>query len=253
MNRCFTIVCCIIFLNQSDAQPWKIEKQFKDAFFCDTSLIIHVTHQKGKSCIQVFDKEDTTIKLFEYEELESDHKKDGVFKAYYKDGGTYYTLLFKDGCAKQLTIDLPDSMLGRYTIDSGFFNGVHTTYYKNGNLKEYGFYKDNARIGEWTFFNSAGKVISRGSYLGDYNKILLNVTRKEIITLNRFLDTIKVGNLTQAAYDSLKQLMHQNWGVAFPLHLHFEEGNWKYYDDSGRLIKEEYYDKGKLIKSVSRW
>lgn len=252
MKKYFSVVFWLFIFKGVDAQPWKIKEQFKEAFYYDTSLLYHLTHQRGKCHIEVFTKADSSIKLFKFEVRESDHKKDGVFKAYYKDGGIFYTLLFKNGIAKHMTIDLPDSTLGRYTLDNFFFNGVHTAYYKNGNIKEYGYYKDNARVGDWIFYNSAGKVIKEGNYFGDYNKVLLDVKQKQIITLNRYLDTIKVAELTQETYDSLKQVLKQDWGLAFPVHLYFEHGNWKYYDDTGRLIKEEFYEKGKLISTITR-
>ena len=36
------------------------------------------------------------------------------------------------------------------------------------------------------------------------------------------------------------------------IHLHFKTGLWKYYDDTGKLIKEEFYEKGKLIRTKER-
>jgi antitoxin component YwqK of YwqJK toxin-antitoxin module len=46
---------------------------------------------------------------------------------------------------------------------------------------------------------------------------------------------------------------HSDYSFTFPIVIYFRDGVWKYYDETAKLIKEEFYQKGKLIKTESKY
>lgn len=223
------------------SQPWKVKENFKIAFLNDYSDYICDTILKaGKFYIQGFTKENSSVKAFDYEMSETSQKA-GYFNKYNEEGKIIFSLLFEDGTAKKLSVNFADSTLGKYTLENNLLDGVHTSYYSNGNIKEYGYYRQNAPTGEWRFYNEVGKVIAEGSYCGDFKKLLYNNQTKRLITLNQYLDTIKSELLTQQKLENLKKELKQSWGVNFPVNLPCMTGQWKFYDDRGKLIKKVVY------------
>jgi antitoxin component YwqK of YwqJK toxin-antitoxin module len=247
------LLLLFIFSNKLMAQPpWKLEKSFSLAFQSSYEKYTVVKQNRdGKNYYIGYNKNDSLEKLFDFEELKSVNKKDGWFNFFDKTNRTSYSIFFEAGIAKKLSYLNPDSLIFLFSLQNNLLNGVHTIYYHNngGHLKEYGFYKDNARFGKWLFFDTLGNVTSEGEYLGDYNRLLYDTKRYRLITLNKYLDTIKVESFNQKKYDSLKKVIGEEYVMAFPIHLHFKTGLWKYYDDKRKLIKEEYYEKGKLIRT----
>lgn len=247
------IITIILFALSKNlyAQPWKLIKDFGLAFQNSYDDYALYTKAKGKKVYYMgVDKSDTTKRIFDFEMIAN--YKDGWFNRIDTTHKQSYSIFFENGIAKRLSYTSVDSSVSMFAVDSNLLNGVHTIYYANGNIKEYGFYKNNARIGGWKFYNVAGKVASEGSFLGDYNKLIYDVKNSKLITLNKYLDTLKVEPFTQNKYDSLKKSLKQEWGMAFPIHLHFKTGLWKYYDDTGKMIKEEFYEKGKLIRTKKK-
>lgn len=237
----------------SYGQPWKIEDDFKIAFDKNYEGY-NLFHERKDNRIYYigYDKKDSTKKVFDFQTLLNNTNKDGWFNYFDSLNRKSFSILFVNNEAKRLSYINSDSLVFTFSINNNLLNGVHTVYYANGNIKEYGFYKNNARIGDWMFYNPSGKLISEGSFEGDYKKLLYDSNGNKLITLNRYLDTIKVEKFTQKKYDSLKNELKQKWGVVFPIHYHFKSGVWKLYDDNGSLFQKEYYDKGKLIKIESK-
>lgn len=249
MKNFILLIIIFALLNNIQAQPpWKLTRDFSLAFQSNYEDYKFVSQTKGNKTHWIgFDKNDPTTKVLEFETW--GNIKDGLFHRIDSTNKASYSIFFEKGIAKKLYYKTVDSLLHTFSIDSNLLNGVHAVYYPNGKIKEYGFYKNNARIGEWTFFNSAGKVIAEGSYLGDYNRLLFDTQGHKLVTLNRYLDTVKIEHFGQKEYDSLRRKLKQDWGIAFPVQLYFETGVWKSYDDSGKLIKEEFYEKGNLIRT----
>ncbi len=245
-----------MFSNKLTAQPpWRIEKSFNLAFQNSyENYKIVKQNKENKEYYIGYNKNDSLEKLFDFEVSKSNSKKDGWFNFFDKTNRTSFSIFFEAGIAKKLTYINTDSLIFLFTLQNNLLNGVHTIYFHNngGHLKEYGFYRDNARIGEWIYCDSLGKIKSQGNYLGDYNRLLYDTKKHKLITLNRYLDTIKVEVFNQKKYDSLINVLGEECTMAFPIHLHFKTGIWKYYDDKGKLVKEEFYDKGKLIRTEKK-
>jgi len=249
------MVWVFIMSNNLIAQPpWKLTRDFALAFESDYSDSYKIVKQiKGRKVYYlVYDKMDTTEKVFSYETLLNDQVKDGWFSRFDSANKVSYNILFERGIAKRLTYIDTDSLDISYYIDSNLLNGQHLVYFNRGHVKEAGYYKNNARVGDWVFYSSTGKVVSEGKFLGDYKRLLYDVKSHQLITLDRFLDTASVESFDQKKYDSLAVTLGLGREIQFPVHLHFKTGKWRYYNEAGKLIKEEYYDKGKLIRTENK-
>lgn len=51
-----------------------------------------------------------------------------------------------------------------YEFENGMFNGVYTSYHKNGKVKASGTFKNNGRTGIWQIFNNKGNLLIKRIY-----------------------------------------------------------------------------------------
>lgn len=232
--------------------PWKLQRDFSLAFETDYSIYkIIILDSVNKQIVNGFYYSDTVNKLFTFEVLKSNKLKDGYFYKYDTLNNYTYTIHFKDDIAIKLSYIDQVGLSYFFDIENNLLNGNHIVYYNNngGCVKEYGRYKDNARIGEWWFCNSSRIVVEKGSYSGDYNRILYNLKTNNLITLNKYLDTIKVESLNNQKLKYLKEQFGYKYFLAFPIENHFKIGTWQYFSDDGKIVREETYNLGKLIFS----
>lgn len=249
MKKGLLLIFSVMISSQLVAQPWVIKRDFNFAFkdnYTEYQLSQERIGDKIYYSGYLFNGDKR--KLFNFQTSVSSNKKNGWFNYFDTLGMRSFSILFVDGNATQMSFKTVDSLVFTFTIDKDLLNGVHSVYYDNGNIKDYGYYKNNARSGEWRFFYSNGNVESEGSYEDEYSKIIYDPASRNMVTLNRYLDTVRVELFTQKIYDSLRQAVHEEWDIMFPLHLHKRIGVWKFYDEKGQLLRSEIYDKGKLIK-----
>jgi len=107
-------------------------------------------------------------------------------------------------------------------------NGKWKTFYEDGDIWFKGKYKNNGKKGMWKEFYSNGNIKSKGRYCMDIKPI--NVNEDNVILLKWKFPEIDFRAL----------------GEGYTLD--FKSGKWKYFDETGKIVKEEYYEKGKLIK-----
>jgi antitoxin component YwqK of YwqJK toxin-antitoxin module len=112
-----------------------------------------------------------------------DISKELLFKASNNSGNIYYAnnQIFKEGSVEQgyLKIYYDNGQLkSSITFDKnnqgGWIlsqrTGPSTTFYKNGNLKSKGIFKDGNGIGEWEYYDENGKLIRKGDWDNDNGK-----------------------------------------------------------------------------------
>ncbi|MCP4441104.1 MAG: hypothetical protein GY810_19440 [Aureispira sp.] len=123
---------------------------------------------------------------------------------------------------------------------NGGLKGNSIFYYKNGNKKAEGQYDhelyelhvlghsmDNlveSKIGLWTYYHPSGAKASEGNYW--FDEILLQSPEARL----EEAEDIEFGDLTR------------------PWKVDLKHGVWQYWDNNGKLIKEETYDKGELLE-----
>lgn len=109
-------------------------------------------------------------------------------------------------------------------------NGVYYSLYKNGNIKEFYFLINGRRTGNYIKNNEDGTPL----IVGNYKTInCLNEIQVECDTIvNSKLDESN-GTIVTAIECGIKSI---------------KEGEWKYWNSSGELIRIEYWENGTLLR-----
>lgn len=115
---------------------------------------------------------------------------------------------------------------------------------------EEGLYKDNKKTGPWRRYNSTGDILAIENYrfggkhgLQEYFTFLGDVERQEEwlgYNPDAPYDTIPVYGTENNEIISYKIVKAEQYSV--------KNGEWKYYEPGGRLVKYEKYDRGRLLK-----
>lgn len=109
-------------------------------------------------------------------------------------------------------------------------DGLFITYYENGQIMFIGNYKEDAQIGLWKEYYEKGNLKSEGNYCEDIAPVFLNYDNIDslIIEYPNLIDDKIFLNYT----------------------LDFKSGKWCYYNEEGKIIREEFYQKGKLKETI---
>jgi len=124
---------------------------------------------------------------------------------------------------------------------NGKKNGVYKSYLKKTRkLEALGWYEQDKPTGNWYYFDETSHLFLSEQILGANKN--LKVKNDE-------------GNFILLPFQSYVKLYHKNGLVAKEGSALYDEsietdfymhGNWKYYDEAGKLIKEENYPEGKV-------
>lgn len=241
----------IVFSKCLSAQPWNLKETFKEAYSKkdDPNYVYKTTIKDGKYFIEAFYNDNPRYKKFDYFEDKATGKKEGAFYYYTPQGQWYCKLIFKEGVLRNFRVLQTDGTIATYTVNNDRLNGVHTSYYPRGVIKEQGSYTDNVRIGNWVYRYENGQVQAEGTYLGDYRRLVYEAASEQLILLDRNLDTLSVQQVKPDQVDSLKAALYFSPAMPFPIHLNYKGGLWNYYDPAGRLVHKEWFDmNGFLVK-----
>lgn len=112
---------------------------------------------------------------------------------------------------------------------NGERHGKWKTYWNEGreNIYRKGKFKYGLETGKWKYYDELGNLVKTEKYISD---------RKIIITKNYFANG-KLESVGEA------HLLNETDGT---LH-YFWQGNWKFYNQEGKLVREEKYVKGKKV------
>ncbi|MBP7540600.1 MAG: hypothetical protein KA802_11760 [Saprospiraceae bacterium] len=131
-------------------------------------------------------------------------------------------------------------------------DGPWIEYYDYGYMKQHGYYKNNARDSIWieTYYNKNLK--SQGSYFPDINYLVVDRSDSsnfQLVTQNKDRIEIERQPLTSELLTKLQEVYGNSItrSLAFPIEIHFKDKLWEYWDEEGKLIKEEIWDKGEII------
>lgn len=113
-------------------------------------------------------------------------------------------------------------------IRGSYLQGKYYSYYENGQTMWKGRYKKDGKVGTWIEYYEDGKLKSIGGFNEDIKPIVIRC--ENVRDLKR-------------EYPELL-----SFDFYMPYVLNFKSGKWEYYDDMGKLIKEEFYEKGKENK-----
>jgi hypothetical protein len=139
-----------------------------------------------------------------------------------------------------------------YQYKNDSLDGPWIEYYEiGGTMKKYGTYKNGIPI-EWKEFYLCNKIKTEGSYFD--TEILTTITSNDTIKLcikDRKKNIKEIKELNNTLIDSIRTefLLDKSSGIPFPLERNIKNGIWKYWNEDGKLIKEEFFDKGNLINT----
>lgn len=176
---------------------------------------------------------------------------------YYPSGSVWMVIPrlngLEDGEQKWYSEDGQLTTIIRYS--KGLKNGPWIEYYNHGHVKTYGRYQYGARDSLWVekYYNKS--ISSIGSYYPDINYLIVREqdSIQYLFTLNKDLDEVDSIEFTPDVFNGLKSIYGNplTGGLGFPIEIHFKDQNWKYYNEEGKLVKEEFCDKGKLVNTIN--
>lgn len=124
-----------------------------------------------------------------------------------------------------------------YRKDNGVSHGLYIDFDDSSNVKEIGHYDNGCKIGEWLYYKN-GRLESKGTYYPDY------------LQLKSFdSDTLYLVNKDKILAEKLYPPEVTKTFVINDQVLYLKDGKWEYYNTEGKLIRVEFYEKGKLIKT----
>jgi antitoxin component YwqK of YwqJK toxin-antitoxin module len=103
-----------------------------------------------------------------------------------------------------------DNKKEELSFENGVLNGCHTSYYKNGNIRRQGYYKNGSLDGKWIMLNEKGIRIYEVEYKND--------------TLSGVYKTWYATGVPRAFGTYLQNK---------------KSGQWVYYDEAGMITKKE--------------
>lgn len=135
------------------------------------------------------------------------------------------------------------------TIIKNFLNGrLYGTwehYFEGKQLFVKGNFENNVRIGEWYIYHRNGTLRASGNYYPDMNSysyegnnVLIHGKSYEI------KDTFK---LFSEKYYKYFKTVNSSKTYSYPSVEYFKDGLWQYWNENGKLEKEELYNKGILL------
>ncbi len=120
----------------------------------------------------------------------------------------------------QFFSEYDSKLLSEENYRNGEKNGFSIVYYGGDGIAEKSNWKDGKMDGKWQQFYTDGKIKIQGNYK----------------------DGLRDGQV-KTFFDSGQVMMDGQYSQGDP------SGTWFYYNEKGEMLKKEYYEKGKLIKT----
>lgn len=152
------------------------------------------------------------------------------------------TINKKDSQGRKQGLWIEDNGLKEVYYLNGLKNGVYKAYFaKTGKLEVLGWYQQDKPIGDWYYFDETSRI-----YM-----LEVNVMENTIHKVNRGDGQIIVPEFMsnyRCFYNSgvIKEEGVALYNESIEFGDFFRIGFWKYYDETGKLIKEENYQQGKI-------
>lgn len=161
------------------------------------------------------------------------------WKEYYPNGQTKKITEYKNGKKVNLQKEFYESaqLKNEKYYFEGLLTGKSTSYHPDGKILEQGLYQNNQKIGHWVQYYPDGKIkistnFQEGLDHGEYIEYDSNGVSRMIITFS-------LGKM-----NGVIKKFHPNKNLAFIGFFkdNFPSGIWQYYDENGKLQKEENWD-----------
>ncbi|MBW7943056.1 MAG: hypothetical protein H3C64_11875 [Candidatus Kuenenia stuttgartiensis] len=125
---------------------------------------------------------------------------------------------------------------------NGKKNGVYKSYFKKtGKLEVLGWYQQDKSIGDWYYFDETSRLFMVEKPSGENKEIKIRNDEGTSILLP-FKSYVQLYNKNGIIAKEGLALYEEDIQLEFYMY-----GKWKYYDETGKLIKEENYQHGKIV------
>ncbi len=151
-------------------------------------------------------------------------------------------IFYENGNVYQKTFYLKGKEIGKVTM-----------YYKNGNPMVTGYVIDGNSVGEYQYFYESGQLKEKGEYLSLHYTYIAEQDKNQkwhIRVLNEYGDTVLIQNESEVMKTKIILLRDRPY-TSYPRNEYFKNGLWQYWNEFGIIEKEEFYEKGKLIKVIN--
>jgi len=188
-------------------------------------------------------KKDTLVEHFYLK----DNRTIGKYKSYYDNGDRLIDGFYnKKGKAEGtwFRYHKPGNIASKLSYKDGALSGRSVFYFTNGKVREFGDFKADtynfmisgmnvphlveSRVGAWEFYHEGGGLKAKGEYW--FDEIPLRSPQEML----EDLESMETGEFMK------------------PWKVDLKHGKWQYWNDKGKLEKEEIYDKGELIEMVKK-
>ena len=177
----------------------------------------------------------------------------GWVEDYFPSGKLLHRGYYSDGCLKIYKNYFPDGITERSYKTIDHLRSTMERYYQNGTLKSNVLYKGGVPT-KWEDYYPNGKL----EYMEEFNKTLdYYIVRKSFYPNGKLHETLQLVKETKRLYEHKKfndvgVLVEKGKMIYSEIVYDYQKiGKWIIYNDTGKPIKEETYDNGRLNKEKS--
>ena len=172
----------------------------------------------------------------------------GWIEDYYPSGKLLHRGYYGDGYLRIYKNFYPGGGVERSYRSLDNYHSIMEKFYADGALKSKVEYKEGVPL-RWEDFYPSGKL----EYLEEFNKTLdYYLMRKSFYENGQISESLELIKESKKLFENKQfnqsgilitegKLIFNNISYDY-----YKEGKWSYYDDTGKLIREEYYISGKL-------
>ena len=129
-------------------------------------------------------------------------------------------------CYKYLNTDTTKVLISEKEFKNDKLNGCYKVFHANNLLKRNGKYKNSKRMGKWKYFNENGQLEKDIKYRRSTN----------IKSIRQYYTN---GNIKEKGKLAERYIKRMCGSELIPVHI----GNWKYYDEEGKLKEVKKFGK----------
>jgi len=209
-------------------------------FFADTTGLIqnefcfkksnveNTLKENDFSVVEYSIYEDSLAHTIQNQIFFEDNYQTGVWKSYFSNGKLSMIINYKDG----------------------YLHGEWKQYYKNGKIMTEGYFKENAKIGTWKSYYKNGIPRTEENYLPEVLVFLPSGLSYEKIKI--------IGNKNKTLREDIASIIIDEFKdenksfFELPRVIYLKDSLYKYWNEQGILIREEFWEKG-ILKETKEY
>lgn len=178
--------------------------------------------------------------------------RNGIYYSHsLRDSTQYYSAIYKSNHLERFACNYHnlltnDKIIETYSTNANVLHGPYLMY-RNDKLSQSGHFKNGVRDSLWITYHPNMEIQSQGSYIGKKITIALDTKTHQLIEILNKTDTLSINPLSEYSKLINRYNYDGKGGVQLPIYIDFKRGIWKYYNEKGKLIKQEIYDENGIL------